>query len=497
MRKASKKDERDIELITLIENQEEFVSKLPWEEGEITPIHVAELAKKELKGKTTHKIGGGNSGCIKRLMTALEKEFSGRLFRIRLSGSDRFWSLTNPELLKKFKIQFDKKEETAILVPQEPRVVVSPTVHVETPIESSTSEHKEIEVKKKDKSIPAPEKEDMLKAYLLLELLMNGPYPSSKIKEISQHMGWKIPIYEDVNRVLKYSELKNVVDTSGKRIIKLTPEIKRGDEDIHLLISMLESEVSPIPEDIIYFIEMGEIRKIEEKETIPSTTEEDEPSLESEEKVKEQKEEKVEEQKEEKEKEKGVLDMDKPSQLDILKKFLYNSGKYVVFQSELFQKIRLLHLDKITKPCEDFRNDPDVRIEPSRFNKDLNVREIRYVLTDSYRKRMKQDDTTEEEQTPQPEEVVEVVIQESDHQPESKAETKPTMVEFYSTKELNTGMKFSYSKQILLSIWKYGIQIETKEDALRLIKLYYSHLGEVEFEDGATTLAALDNIVLS
>lgn len=487
MRKA--KDGRDIELITLISNKEEFISKLPWESEEISSIHVAELAKKELKGKTDQKIGGGNSGCIKRLMTALEKEFSGRLFRIRLSGSDRFWSLTNPELLKKFRIQFGKIEETAIIVPQEPEVVIPSTVHVETPIESSTSEHKEIEVKKKkDKPVPAPEKGDMLKAYLLLELLMCGkPYPSSKIKEISKHMGWKIPIYEDVNRVLKYYELKNFVDTSGKRIIKLTPEIKRGDEDIHLLISMLESEVSPIPEDIVYFIEMGEIRKIEEKETIPSTTEEDEPSLESKEKVEEQKEEKM----------KEVLDMDKPSQLDFLKKFLYNSGKYIVFQSELFQKIRLLHLDKITKPCEDFRDDPDVRIEPSRFNKDLGVREVRYVLTDSYCKRMKHDDTTEEEQISQPEETVEVVIQESDHQPESKAETKPTMIELYSMKELNTGMKFSYSKQILLSIWKYGIQIETKEDALRLIKLYYSHLGEVEFEDGATTLAALDNIVLS
>ena len=492
MKKANKKDERDIELITLIENQEEFISKLPWEEGEITPIHIAELAKKELKGKTTHKIGGGNSGCIKRLMTALEKEFSGRLFRIRLSGSDRFWSLTNPELLKKFKIQFEKIEETTIIVPREPEVVIPSTVHVETPIETSTSEHKEIEVKKKDKPVPAPEKEDMLKAYLLLELLMCGePYPSSKIKEISQHMGWKIPIYGDVNQVLKYYELKNVVDTSGKRVIKLTPEIKREDEDIHLLISMLESEVSPIPEDITYFIEMGDIRKIEEKETIPSTTEEEEPSLELEEKMEEQKEE---------EKKKEVLDMDKSSQLNFLKKFLYDSGKYVVFQSELFQKIRLLHLNKITKPYEDFRDDPDVRIEPSRLNKDLGVREVRYVLTDSYCNRMKHDDTTEEEQTPQPEETVEVVIQEPDHhQPESKAETKTKsmMIELYSTKELSTGMKFSYSKQILLSIWKYGIQVETKEDALRLIKLYYSHLGEVEFEDGATILAALDNIVLS
>lgn len=488
MKKA--KDGRDIELITLITNKEEFISKLPWKkEKEITPIHVAELAKKELKGKTDQKIGGGNSKCIKVLMTALEKEFSGRLFRIRLSGSDRFWSLTNPELLEEFRIQFEKKEETAILVPQEPKVVIP---ILETPeIESSTSEKVEIQKDKdKEKPVSAPSKEDMLKAYLLLELLKVGSYASAKIKEISLHMGWKIPIYGDVNRVLRYYDLKNTIDTSGKRIIKLTPEVKRGDEDVHLLISMLESEISPIPEDITYFIETGEIKKTEEteeKETIPPITEGDEPSLELEEEKEEQKE----------EEKKRVLDLDKPSQLDILKKFLYNSGKYVVFQSELFQKIRLLHLDKITKPCEDFRNDPDVRIEPSRFNKDLNVREVRYVLTDSYRKRMKQDDTTEEEQTPQPEEVMEVVIQESDHQPESKAETKPTMVEFYSTKELNTGMKFSYSKQILLSIWKYGIQIETKEDALRLIKLYYSHLGEIEFEDGATTLAALDNIVLS
>ena len=486
MRKANKKDERDIELITLIENKEEFVSKLPWEEGEITPIHVAELAKKELKGKTTHKIGGGNSGCIKRLMTALEKEFSGQLFRIRLSGSDRFWSLTNPELLKKFRIQFEKKEETAILVPQEPKVVIP---ILETPeIESSTSEKVEIQ-KDKKKLVSAPSKEDMLKAYLLLEILKVGSYASAKIKEISLHMGWKIPIYWDVNRVLRYYDLKNTIDTSGKRVIRLTPEVKRGDEDVHLLISMLESEISPIPEDITYFIETGEIKKTEEteeKETIPPTTEGDEPSLELEEKKEEQKE----------EEKKRVLDLDKPSQLDLLKKFLYDSGKYVVFQSELFQKIRLLHLDKITKPCEDFRNDPDVRIEPSRFNKDLGVREVRYVLTDSYCKRMKQDDTTEE-QTPQPEEVVEVVIQESDHQPESKAETKPMMIKLYSKKELNTGLKFLYSKLILLSIWEYGIQIETKEDALRLIKLYYSHLGEVEFEDGATTLAALDNIVLS
>lgn len=485
MKKA--KDGRDIELITLISNKEEFISKLPWESEEITSIHVAELAKKELKGKTDQKIGGGNSGCIKRLMTALEKEFSGRLFRIRLSGSDRFWSLTNPELLKKFKIQFDKKEETAIMVPQEPEVVIPPTVlvHVETPIESSTPEHKEFETKKKDKSIPAPEKEDMLKAYLLLELLMCGkPYPSSKIKEISLHMGWKIPIYEDVNRVLKYYELKNVVDTSGKRMIKLTPEVKRGDEDIHLLISMLESEISPIPEDIIYFIEMGEIKKteeIEEKETILLTTKEDESSN-------------LEEEIEKKEK----FGLDKPTQLEFLKKFLYESKIRKIFQSEIFQKIRLLHLDKITNPSEDFREDPDVIVEPTRFNKTLGVNEIRYVLTDSYCERMKQNDTTEEEQTPQSEETVEVVVQESDHQqPESKAETKPMMIEFYSMKELNTGMKFSYSKQILLSIWKYGIQIETKEDALRLIKLYYSHLGEVEFEDGATILAALDNIVLS
>lgn len=493
MKKASKKDERDIELITLIENREEFVLKLPWEEGEITPIHVAELAKKELKGKTTHKIGGGNSGCIKRLMTALEKEFSGRLFRIRLSGSDRFWSLTNPELLKKFKIQFEKKEETAILVPQEPKVVIP---ILETPeIESSTSEKVEIQKDKdKKKPVSAPSKEDMLKAYLLLELLKVGSYASAKIKEISLHMGWKIPIYRDVNRVLRYYDLKNTIDTSGKRVIRLTPEVKRGDEDVHLLISMLESEISPISEDITYFIETGEIKKTEEteeKETIPPTTEGDEPSLELEEKKEEQKEEKM----------KKALDMDKPSQLDFLKKFLYNSGKYVVFQSELFQKIRLLHLDKITKPCEDFRDDPDVRIEPSRFNKDLGVREVRYVLTDSYCKRMKHDDTTEEEQTLQPEEeeTVEVVIQESDHQhqPESKAETKPMMIELYSLKELNTGLKFSYSKQFLLSFWKYEIQIETKEDALRLIKFYYSHLGEVEFEDGATTLAALDNIVLN
>ena len=473
MKKA--KDGRDIELITLITNKEEFISKLPWKkEKEITPIHVAELAKKELKGKTDQKIGGGNSKCIKVLMAALEKLFSGKLFKIRMEGSDRFWSLTNPELLEEFRIQFEKKEETAILVPQEPKVVVPTSAPAPVP-EIHLTPEEEIKEEVKSKLLPPPSKEDMIKTYFLIELLKSGPIESKSIKTFSDYMNWG-KIYSIVNQTLEYYDVKNVVDTSGKRVIRLNPEVKRTDEDINILTTILESEVE-IPEAVKVFIETLELPKEQ-----PADTTEEEKEI------------------------KPTISLPKEDQILLLKKYIYDNGGQ--FQSDVFNIIKKLNLDKITCPEDEFKSDKEVMIFSKRNSK-LNVDETFFKVKEEFYKRLIRQAEKEEEiavvdyvkssvtPQPEPEETVEVVIQESDHQPESKVETKPVMIELYSLKELNTGLKFSDSKQFLLSFWKYEIQIETKEDALRLIKFYYSHLGEVEFEDGATTLAALDNIVLN
>ena len=464
------KSKKDAKLIDVIDNLEEFLASLPWER-EVNANDISHALKARIKGKVKFNLSSQDR-CVKIFMCDVEKTYANKFFTVRISGSERFWSRIEGATLTKPQ----QKKMTRIIVGGGP-VVTEPTVPVEEKV--SEEQPKPVEETKKRgarKDLPIPSKEDMVKTYFLIELLKSGPIKSALVKSFSDYMGWG-KIYDTVNRTLMYYGVKNTVDTSGKRIIKLSPEVKRTDEDINVLTSIIESEVE-IPEIVHVFIETLELPR--------------EPETPSEKEEKEEKKEEVQ----------PVTS--KEDQVRFLKKYIYDANDvHGMFQSEIFVVIndsRLMRLFNLIKCPQDDLRGKDVRIFQKANPEQRGVIEPFFQVKEEFYERLLKEAEEHElhavvgyvEESPA---VVETVEPEPEDVEDVENENE-LVIEFFSNDELNTNIAF-VSKRRILQFWKYGVRIKTKGDALNLVKLYYSHIGSMEFDgENDRVLETLDNIIL-
>lgn len=443
MAKKVKKDEKDVELITLIK-EKEFISLLPWNtEKEITPIHVADLAKEVLRGKTKYRIAS-NARCIKHLMAALEEHYAGKLFEIRMSGSDHFWSLINPELLSSMTPSPVKKDVKAETTP-----ILSPT----PTIEESNTETEEVEVVKDDEpkeEVQEPKKpvkplvpEDYIKAYFLFALTIPNPIRSTEVKAFCNYKGWG-KIYNTVNRVLSEGGIDAKVDTSTRYWVILEGDIA----DVKILMDIIK-DTYDIPKDVEEYISTLKLPNDEETEEVEVATDEvtsETPNSE-------------------------VIDSVRGVHVRLLtQKILGSNG---LFRSEINRIIRENSLS-IPLPPDEFLA-TDFTIKPKR-NPVLGRNEDFFSPSPELISRIKE---------------------------EEKARIEYIPVSFHTNKELELDGFLQYEEELILP--KLGIRqiiikidVRTKIEILNFLKLYYTNRDNIEVSgDTNEILADLETRLIS